>query len=116
MARSDRHVTVSGGSSRSIVWPHCCNWSAMTIGMESRRYCSSTMKHRYIFVVVPRGTALGLSGRRGGRPTERRAGVGTPLPPGSIDVPDSGVVFRAEVRDQLFAHHPAQRVLQLHRL
>src|SRR2546429_9398792 len=98
MARSDKQVTASGGSSRSIVWPHCRSWSAMTVGIESRLYCSSTMKHRYIL-----GVASGA---------ERCSGLGAVSMTSRISV----VVFGAEVGDQVFAHHPAQRVLQLHQL
>src|SRR5947208_8503025 len=116
MARSDKQVTASGGSSRSIVWPQCRSWSAMTVGIESRLYCSSTMKHRYILGVASGTWAGALLCSRPRRLTERCSGLGAPSPAVSMTSRISVVVFGAEVGDRVFAHHPAQRVLQLHQL
>ena len=61
LGRSDKQVTDSGGSKRSIVWPHRSSWSAMTSGIESPRYCSSTMKHKRIFRLASPGSPTTFS-------------------------------------------------------
>src|SRR5437867_11495647 len=57
--RSHNEVTVLDGSNTSTVWPHLSSWRAFTSGMESRLYCSSTMKQKCILRLLrPAGARI----------------------------------------------------------